>query len=118
MRSIMLRRRDRLAALRAVLTDASVASFAIVLAAERLPVPETIYLHQELTRAGVEVSALVVDQRSPGDRGDYLARRRAIKDQHLATLRETLPAVPLQELPLGQEDVVSPAALERFAQLL
>ncbi|WP_422116599.1 ArsA family ATPase [Brachybacterium sp. UNK5269] len=117
-RSILLRRRDRLAGLRAVLTDAEVASFAIVLAAERLPVLETIELHRELTRTGVEVGALVVNKRSPGDRGDFLARRRAVEDQHLITLREALPAVPLQELPLGQEDVVGPAALERFAQLL
>lgn len=64
-RSILLRRRDRLAGLREVLTDSAVCSFAIVLAAERLPVLETIELHQELTRTGVDVGALVVNKRSP-----------------------------------------------------
>lgn len=117
-RSILLRRRDRLAGLREVLVDAELSSFAIVLAAERLPVLETIELHQELTRTGVDIGALIVNKRSPADRGDFLARRRAIEDEHLATLRTALPHVPLQEVPLGEEDVVGPAALERFAALL
>ena len=117
-RSILLRRRDRLAGLREVLVDASLSSFAIVLAAERLPVLETIELHAELSRTGVDIGALVVNKRSPGDRGDFLARRREVEDEHLRTLRAALPSVPLQEVPLGEEDVVGPAALEKFARLL
>ncbi|GAA1487899.1 ArsA family ATPase [Brachybacterium sacelli] len=117
-RAILLRRRDRLAGLREVLTDAEEASFAIVLAAERLPVLESISLHEELTRTGVDVGALVVNKRSPSGRGDFLARRRAVEEEHLATLRAALPDVPLQQIPLGEEDVVGPAALERFARQL
>ena len=116
-RAILLRRRDRLAALRETLTDPSTTSFAIVLAAERLPVLE-IELHEELTRTGVHVGALVVNKRSPSDRGDFLARRRAVEGEHLATLHSALPEVPCQEVPLGEEDVVGPAALARFAGLL
>ena len=114
-RSILLRRRDRLAGLREVLTDTARSSFAIVLAAERLPVLETIALHEELTRTGVDVGALVVNKRSPAHRGDFLAKRRAVEEEHLTTLREALPDVPLQQIPLGEEDVVGPEALERFA---
>lgn len=117
-RSILLRRRDRLAGLREVLTDPALCSFAIVLAAERLPVLETIELHQELTRTGVDVGALVVNKRSPAGRGDFLDRRRALEEEHLETLRTALPRVPLQEVPLGEEDVVGPEALERFTALL
>lgn len=117
-RSILLRRRDRLAGLREVLVDAELSSFAIVLAAERLPVLETIELHEELTRTGVDVGALIVNKRSPADRGDFLARRRTVEDEHLVTLRAALPHMPLQEVPLGEEDVVGPEALERFAALL
>lgn len=117
-RSILLRRRDRLAGLREVLTDSGTSSFAIVLAAERLPVLETIELHRELTRTGVDIGALVVNKRSPGDRGEFLARRRTVEDEHLVTLRAALPRVPLQEVPLGEEDVVGAPALARFAQLL
>ena len=117
-RSILLRRRDRLAGLREVLVDAELSSFAIVLAAERLPVLETIELHEELTRTGVDIGALIVNKRSPAGRGEFLDRRRELEEEHLATLRAALPHVPLQEVPLGEEDVVGPAALERFSALL
>src|SRR5699024_10468591 len=56
-------------------------------------------------------------QALPG-RGEFLERRRALEEEHLGTLRTALPRVPLQEVPLREEDVVGPAALERFAQLL
>lgn len=117
-RSILLRRRDRLASLREVLTDAELCSFVIVLAAERLPVLETIELHRELRRTGVDVGALVVNKRSPAGRGDFLARRRALEEVHLSTLGEELPAVPMQQVLLGQDDVVGPEAIERFAEEL
>ena len=117
-RSILLRRRDRLASLREVLTDPALSSFAIVLAAERLPVLETIELHEELTRTGVDVGALVVNKRSPAGRGEFLERRRAMEEEHLASLRTALPRVPLQQIPLGEQDVVGAAALEQFARLL
>ena len=117
-RAILLRRRDRLASLREVLTDPALSSFAIVLAAERLPVLETIELHEELTRTGVDVGALVVNKRSPAGRGEFLERRRAMEEEHLATLRAALPRVPLQQIPLGEQDVVGAAALEQFARLL
>ena len=117
-RSILLRRRDRLASLREVLTDPARSSFVIVLAAERLPVLETIELHEELTRPGVDVGALVVNKRSPAGRGEFLERRRAMEEEHLASLRTALPRVPLQQIPLGEQDVVGAAALEQFARLL
>lgn len=117
-RSILLRRRDRLASLREVLTDPALSSFAIVLAAERLPVLETIELHEELTRTGVDVGALVVNKRSPAGRGEFLERRRAMEEEHLASLRTALPRVPLQQILLGEQDVVGAAALEQFARLL
>ncbi|MGP9538036.1 ArsA family ATPase [Brachybacterium sp. AOP43-C2-M15] len=114
-RSILLRRRDRLAGLREVLVDAGTSSFAIVLAAERLPVLESIELHEELTRTGVDVGALVVNKRIPAGRGEFLDRRRALEDEHLRTLTAALPDLPLQEVPLGEEDVVGAEAISRFA---
>lgn len=114
-RRILLRRRTRFAALRETLTDEERTAFVIVLAAERLPALETVELHERLTRAGVRVGALVVNKRSPADRGDFLARRRAQEQVHLDTVRTALPHVPLVELPLLAEDVVGQDALERFA---
>lgn len=114
-RQILLRRRTRFAGLRDLLADDARTAFVIVLAAERLPALETIELYGRLLRSGVSVGALVVNKRSPADRGDFLARRRAQEQVHLDTVREALPHVPLLELPLLAEDIVGEAALERFA---
>lgn len=114
-RQILLRRRTRFAGLRDLLADDARTAFVIVLAAERLPALETIELYGRLLRSGVSVGALVVNKRSPADRGDFLARRRAQEQVHLDTVRAALPHVPLLELPLLAEDIVGEAALERFA---
>jgi arsenite-transporting ATPase len=117
-RRILLRRRERFEALREVLVDAGRCSFVIVLAAERLPVLETVELHEQLVRAGVHVGALVLNKRSPADAGDFLAERRALEEVHVATLRGALPGVPLLQVPLLPGDVVGQEALERFGDAL
>lgn len=117
-RRILLRRRERFEALRAVLVDAGRCSFVIVLAAERLPVLETVELHEQLVRAGVHVGALVINKRSPADAGDFLAERRALEEAHVATLRGALPDLPLLQVPLLPGDVVGQEALERFGDAL
>lgn len=117
-RRILLRRRERFEALREVLVDAERCSFVIVLAAERLPVLETVELHEQLVRAGVHVGALVINKRSPADAGDFLAERRALEEVHVATLRGALPGVPLLQVPLLPGDVVGQEALERFGDAL
>lgn len=117
-RGILERRRHRFEQLRNVLSDSGRTSFVIVLAAERLPVMETIELHAQLVRAGVAVGGLVVNKRSPADGGSFLAERRAHEQVHLRHLRAALPGLPLQELPLLASDVVGPVALEAFARML
>lgn len=117
-RRILLRRRERFETLREVLADAGRCSFVIVLAAERLPVLETVELHQQLVRAGVHVGALVINKRSPADAGEFLAERRALEEAHVATLRGALPDVPVLQVPLLPGDVVGQAALERFGDAL
>ncbi len=117
-REILLRRRARFARLRDLLTDDTRTAFVIVLAAERLPALETIELYGRLLRTGVEVGALVVNKRSPADRGDFLAQRRAQEEVHLDTVRGALPHVPLIELPLLAEDIVGEHALTHFAETI
>ena len=116
-RQILDRRRERFNRLREVLGDAQQCAFVIVLAAERLPVLETIELHAQLQRAGTPVGALV-NKRSPADAGAFLAERHALEEQHLATLRQALGQLPLLELPLLPGDVVGEASLEAFARRL
>ncbi len=117
-RSVLTRRRERFAHLRDVLTDHEACTFVVVLAAERLPVLETVELTRRLTGLGVAVGGLVVNKRSPADAGELLAARHAAEASHLATLRTELPDVPMREVPLLARDVVGREALERLGDLL
>jgi arsenite-transporting ATPase len=117
-RAVLQRRRHLFAHLRDVLADPATTAFVIVLAAERLPVLETIELQASLARAGIDVAALVVNRRSPADAGAFLSGRRAQEQVHLDTLHDALPAIPRQELPLLAGDVVGNAAIAAFADLL
>ena len=109
---------ERLDLIREVLADPATTAFVIVLAAERLPVLETIELQASLARAGIDVAALVVNRRSPADVGAFLAGRRAQEQEHLDTLHDALPTIPRQELPLLSGDVVGEQAVAAFADLL
>jgi arsenite-transporting ATPase len=89
-----------------------------VLAAERLPVLESIELYQQLGKSGVNIGGLVVNKRSPKGQGEFLEARRSQEDRHLDTLDAELAQVPCQELVLAGQDVVGLAALEQFAESL
>ena len=117
-RILLNRRRRRFGDLRTALNDAGRTSFVIVLAAERLPVLETIELNAQLKRSGVKVGALIVNKRLPDGLGDFLTERRTQEEIHLATLSEALPHLPRKDLTLVAHDVVGIAALERFALTL
>lgn len=117
-RHLLHRRRERLAVLREVLADAERTAFVIVLAAERLPVLETLELAAKLEAARVTLGGLVINKRSPADAGEFLAARHAQEAAHLETLDEGLPGVPCLELPLVAQDVVGRQALEAFAAML
>lgn len=114
-RHLLNRRRQRFADLRDAITDSERTAFVIVLAAERLPVLESIELQHQLQRAGVRVGGLVVNKRVPQDAGSFLAERRRQEEEHLATLRQSLPDIPRQDIALVAHDVVGLPALEKFA---
>ena len=117
-RRILVRRRTRFERLREVLQDPQQTAFLIVLTAERLPVLETVELHEQLTRSAVDVAALVVNKRSPADSGDFLRARREQEEAHIAELHRALPRIPLTQLPLLGGDIVGPDAVADFADLL
>lgn len=117
-RQILLRRRQRFTALRDTINDAGTTAFVIVLAAERLPVLETIELAQQLERTGVNVGGLIVNKRMPQGVSDFLDERREQEEKHLALLSRELPALPREDLFLVSRDVVGLPALEQFARAL
>jgi len=99
-RQVLDRRQERFRSLRELLQDPARSGFVIVLAAERLPVLETIELHGQLTRSGMDVAALVVNKRSPADAGELLSSRRAVEAGYLEQLTEALPSLPVTQVPL------------------
>jgi arsenite-transporting ATPase len=114
-RQILLRRRNRFVNLRNALTDQDRTTFIIVLAAERLPVLETIELAQQLRRTGVNLGGLVVNKRMPAGISEFLDERKILEDRHLAVLARALPDLPRQDLLLTTHDIVGLPALEAFA---
>lgn len=118
LRRMLVRRRERFTALRAAVTDADRTSFVLVLAAERLPVLETLDLHGQLAGLGIDVGALVVNRRSPADAGELLAARHRQEDTHLDVVRRAVPQLPMLEVPLLPDDLVGEQGLARLADLL
>ena len=117
-RKILNRRRLRFTNLRDQLSDKEQTSFIIVLAAERLPVLETIELARQLKDASISVDGLVVNKRSPQGEGDFLEERHAQEQAHLVTLNKALPGIPRQDLFLLAQDIVGIPALESLARRL
>ncbi|MDO6459157.1 ArsA family ATPase [Granulosicoccaceae sp. 1_MG-2023] len=118
LRALLLARRERFQALRAVLTDPAECVFFIVLTAERLPVLETGEFYTDLHSSGVRVGGLVVNRRSPTDQGEFLASRHALEEQALKTLSGSVRKLPLIQLPLLPSDISGTAGITEFARLL
>jgi len=117
-RTILNRRKQRFNGLRETLNDPEKTAFVIVLAAERLPVLESIELYQRLVKTGVSIGGLVVNKRLPEDSSPFLQQRREQEQQHLSELQAALPKVTRQDLPLVAHDVVGLDALQQFAETL
>lgn len=115
-RRLLNRRKQRFAGLRDTLADHQKTGFVIVLAAERLPVLETIELHVQLKRAGVNVAALVVNKRLPDGIQGFLAERKAQEDIHLRVLSDKLGQLRRQDLTLVAHDVLGVEGLRAFAE--
>lgn len=118
LRRTLVRRRNRFARLREVVTDPARTGFVVVLTAEPLPIAETEEVYRRLTGLGVDVAALVANRRSPADAGELLARRREQEEAHLARLRRRIPDVPLFDVPLLPGDLVGTRALATLADRL
>jgi arsenite-transporting ATPase len=115
-RSLLNRRKLRFTSLRDKISDENQTSFVIVLAAERLPVLETIELQQQLKKGKISVDCLVVNKRSPIGEGEFLEERRSQEEAHMKTLTKALPKIPRQDLYLLAQDIVGIDALQAMAE--
>lgn len=111
LRHTLVKRRERFAQLQEALTDSQLTGFVIVLTPERIPVLETLELAQSLRSAGIGVTALVANRRSPKHAGGLLADRHHMEQQHLARLTQAEPDIPLFEIPLLAQEPTGVAGL-------
>jgi arsenite-transporting ATPase len=114
-RRILNRRKQRFSGLRDIITNSQLTGFVIVLAAERLPVLETIELHAQLRRAGVDVAGLVINKRIPEGLTGFMAERRRQEQIHLGLLEASLGSLSMQQLELAAHDVLGLEGLRRFS---
>jgi arsenite-transporting ATPase len=115
LRRVLVRRRERFATLRDTIRNPGLTSFVVVTIAERMPVLESLALHEQLVKLGVDVGGVVVNRRSPAEAGPLLAGRRRLEDAETAALREALPDTPLLELPLLPGALTGPAGVGAIA---
>ena len=117
-RGILHRRKLRFTNLRDQLSNQGTTAFVIVLAAERLPVLESIELYAQLKAAHVNVAGLVVNKRSPADGGEFMRARYEQEQAHLDYLAEALPQLPRHDIYLLARDIVGIEALSLFSKSL
>lgn len=114
-RRVLERRRELFLRYSELLHDTEQTGFVMVALAERMPLLETIALHEQLRHTGVPIVGAVVNRRSPADQGDFLAARARSEDEHLTWARERLPEMPLFQTGLVVEDVQSATGMARVA---
>jgi len=115
-RKILFRRRKRFETLRNQISDGEGTAFIIVLAAERLPVLETIELYKQLSQSNINVGGLVVNKRVPEGVGGFMQERFRQEERHLESLEAALGGLPRQDLSLFPHDVIGVAALAEMAK--
>ena len=112
-------RRERFSNARDVLCDPSRTAFLFVTVAERLPVLETHRIMTALSRHGIPVGGVIVNQLLPGTTTDaFLVRRKAREAAHLADIAIRFEDWPVGYLPLLDRDPVGADQLERLFGLL
>ncbi|MHC6178131.1 ArsA family ATPase [Glutamicibacter endophyticus] len=118
LRRVLIKRRERFANLHRLVTNRDECGFVIALAAEPLPVAESVELAERLGELAIPIAALIANRRSPADAGELLAARREAEDRQLALLRGRLPKIPITEVPLLSGELLGQQALSRLAQEL
>jgi arsenite-transporting ATPase len=112
-------RRDRFSTARTVLCDPARTAFLFVTVPERLPILETHRIMTALSRHGIPVGGVIVNQLLPDTAtDDFLVRRKAREAAHLADIEARFEDWPLGYLPLLDRDPVGADQLESLFGLL
>lgn len=90
------------------LSDASISAFMMVLLPEKLPIEETDRALEDLSKFGINVPALIINEVIPKDvlQGNwFLERRRATQDRYLEEIERRFPGLKKREVPLYETDI-------------
>ncbi len=119
-RELLDRRQTLLADFRAAITDPQLAGFIIVLAAERMPVLETLELRKQLAESDISVIAYVINKRTPDAvDNELLAIRHEAEENWVAQLRRGVGARALiVQTPLLAREPIGEQALTEFGGML
>lgn len=110
----LARRKALYSEFRSLLQDGAHTNFVLVLAAERMPVAETINFAHELADLGIRVGAAITNRRSPAQ----FAARAEMEARYEAELRAALPAIPVINIALLDGEPTGVQALEQLANTL
>ncbi|MCM2504342.1 ArsA family ATPase [Aureimonas altamirensis] len=113
-RRVLVRRRDMFMAMRKALTDRALTAFLIVLAAERLPVLESLQLDERLRRAGIPVAGFILNRLAPSGAEPFIAARRASERPYVEQMEEAAGQRLLSRLPMLASEIVGADALLSF----
>jgi arsenite-transporting ATPase len=110
------RRRRRLDAVRARLTEHRDTSFVLVLIPERLPIEETSRAAVALGEAGIEIGAIVVNRVLPdGLEGEFYAARRRQEDSYRREIDQRFKTMDRIVVAQLESDVYGLNRLERIS---
>lgn len=113
-RRILTRRRDTFLSMRKALTDSELTAFLIVLAAERLPVLESLELDERLRRAGIPVAGFILNRLAPTGTEPFVAARRASERPYVERMEDVAGQRLLSRLPMLASEIVGAEALLAF----
>ena len=110
---------DQLDAVRRILADPQVTSARLVVNPERMVIAEARRTYTYLSLFGYQVDAVVVNRMLPAVSSDpFVASWRDRQLEHLATIRESFPGVPVLVAEHAGAEVVGPDALRHVAAQL
>lgn len=103
------------------LSDEDISAFNLVLLPEKLPIEETARAIQDLSKFGINVPALIVNEVIPTEvlKGNwFLERRRATQEKYFQEIETRFKGVLRKDIPLFETDIYGTESLRKVARYL
>lgn len=103
------------------LSDGQLSAFNLVLLPEKLPIEETARAVDDLSKFGIKVRALIVNEVIPPGvlKGNwFLERRRGTQEKYLQEIEARFNGVLRKDVPLFETDVYGVSNLRKVAKFL